>query len=201
MTQRSRIYRRIYEDFYGIKIPKGMHIHHIDGNRDNNDPLNLQMVTPEEHAQIHLERGDPWFNGKKWIQGPKKSNIGRKHSEETKRKMSEAQKGRRHTENTKKLIALKKQEYYKSHVGPRFGMKNTEESKKKTSQSLKGHTHREESKQKMSNSRKGKSPTEYTKKKMSESHKNREHHLRGQKMSEEQKKKISESLKKYFEGR
>jgi hypothetical protein len=49
----SRIYRRIYEDYHGVKIPKGYHIHHIDYDRTNNDPLNLEMLTPDEHAKKH----------------------------------------------------------------------------------------------------------------------------------------------------
>lgn len=46
-------YRKIYEEYYGVKIPKGYHIHHKDFDRKNNDPLNLEMLTPDEHAQKH----------------------------------------------------------------------------------------------------------------------------------------------------
>lgn len=46
-------YRKIYEEYYNVKIPKGYHIHHKDFNRQNNDPLNLEMLTPDEHAQKH----------------------------------------------------------------------------------------------------------------------------------------------------
>lgn len=46
-------YRKIYEEHYNVKIPKGYHIHHKDFNRQNNDPLNLEMLTPDEHAQKH----------------------------------------------------------------------------------------------------------------------------------------------------
>jgi hypothetical protein len=45
-------YRKIYESYYG-KIPKGYHIHHIDGNPFNNDISNLQCVSAEEHTKIH----------------------------------------------------------------------------------------------------------------------------------------------------
>ena len=39
----------------GLKmaIPKGYEIHHIDGNRKNNSIDNLQLVTIEEHLEIH----------------------------------------------------------------------------------------------------------------------------------------------------
>lgn len=46
-------YRKIYEEYTGVKIPKGYHIHHIDGNHNNNDPKNLEMLTPDEHAKKH----------------------------------------------------------------------------------------------------------------------------------------------------
>lgn len=53
-----KLHRKIYEEFYGIKIPKFMDIHHIDGNHSNNDPLNLKLVTIREHYDIHFSQGD-----------------------------------------------------------------------------------------------------------------------------------------------
>jgi hypothetical protein len=59
---RSSIYRKIWEEHNG-KIPvddKGrtFEIHHIDGNRNNNDISNLLCVSIEEHYAIHLRQGD-----------------------------------------------------------------------------------------------------------------------------------------------
>lgn len=65
----SRVYRKIYEDYHGIKIPKGCHIHHIDGDRSNNHPQNLKLLTPEEHYKIHLHQGDSVAYRGKFIQG------------------------------------------------------------------------------------------------------------------------------------
>ena len=52
-------YRQVWVDHHG-EIPKGHHIHHIlpqsEGGGDNIE--NLQLVTPEEHYDIHYERGD-----------------------------------------------------------------------------------------------------------------------------------------------
>jgi hypothetical protein len=53
-----RIYRKIYEEHHGIKIPKFMEIHHIDGNHDNNNIANLKLVTLQEHYDIHYSQGD-----------------------------------------------------------------------------------------------------------------------------------------------
>lgn len=60
MKKRERkLHRRIWQEANG-PIPEGMHIHHIDGSRENNDLSNLQLVTPEEHYKIHKERGDAY---------------------------------------------------------------------------------------------------------------------------------------------
>jgi len=50
-------YRKIYEEHNG-PIPKGFHIHHIDGNSDNNDPSNLICLSPQEHYDIHYKQQD-----------------------------------------------------------------------------------------------------------------------------------------------
>ena len=44
-----RIHRLVYEAFVG-DIPKGFHIHHKDGNRQNNRIDNLELLHPAEHA-------------------------------------------------------------------------------------------------------------------------------------------------------
>jgi hypothetical protein len=55
-------YRKIYESHFG-PIPKDefgrrYHIHHIDGNRNNNDISNLKCVSIQEHYDIHHAQGD-----------------------------------------------------------------------------------------------------------------------------------------------
>jgi hypothetical protein len=56
------IYRKIYEQHYGL-IPvdddgRTYEIHHIDGNRANNDINNLVSVSIQEHYDIHYKQGD-----------------------------------------------------------------------------------------------------------------------------------------------
>jgi len=51
-------YRKIWELANNKNIPDGCEIHHIDGDKSNNDPSNLKCVTVEEHLQIHLEQED-----------------------------------------------------------------------------------------------------------------------------------------------
>jgi len=58
MRKRKKVnYRKIYEQNYG-PIPRGNEIHHKDGNFANNEPINLQLVTLQEHYNIHKKRGD-----------------------------------------------------------------------------------------------------------------------------------------------
>lgn len=37
---------------------KGYDVHHIDGNKDNNDISNLKLITKEEHREIHNKRNE-----------------------------------------------------------------------------------------------------------------------------------------------
>lgn len=58
----SNYYRKIWEDAYG-PIPKddqgrSYEIHHIDGNRNNNELSNLMCVSIEDHIKIHTNQGD-----------------------------------------------------------------------------------------------------------------------------------------------
>ena len=47
------LHRKIWESHYGKKIPEGYDIHHIDGNKTNNEIWNLQCVEHGKHSQYH----------------------------------------------------------------------------------------------------------------------------------------------------
>lgn len=49
----KRLHRAVWE-FHNGKIPDGCDIHHMDGNRANNDISNLQMLQGEEHGRLHM---------------------------------------------------------------------------------------------------------------------------------------------------
>ena len=49
---RKRIHRYIWEYCNG-EIPKGMHVHHKDGDKSNNDICNFEILNPHKHQSIH----------------------------------------------------------------------------------------------------------------------------------------------------
>lgn len=50
--KRVRLHVYVWEKVNG-KIPKGHHIHHIDRNKQNNEPENLVLMTEEAHRKLH----------------------------------------------------------------------------------------------------------------------------------------------------
>ena len=97
---------------YGWRDGKIWHIHHIDGNKLNNNLNNLQFLTSNEHRKLLH------------------------HSEESKKKISEHYvgfKGKHFSEESKKKSS-------ESHKGLTSGMKGkklSEETKKKLSEAIK----------------------------------------------------------------
>lgn len=51
--KRKRLHVYVWEFETGEKVRRGYHIHHKDGNKDNNDITNLAMITREEHEKLH----------------------------------------------------------------------------------------------------------------------------------------------------
>lgn len=51
---RESLHRDIYTDTYG-PIPAGYHVHHKDGNAENNTPENFELISASDHAKHHYE--------------------------------------------------------------------------------------------------------------------------------------------------
>jgi len=51
-------YRKIWEKYHNKKIPKGCEIHHVDGNKHNNNVKNLLCVSIKKHLEIHKKQKD-----------------------------------------------------------------------------------------------------------------------------------------------
>lgn len=180
-------YRQIWKNYYG-SIPKdengiSYQIHHIDGDRSNNDISNLICISIKEHYKIHLEQGD--FAAAHAIKTKMKNHeqfLGWNHKEETKQKISKSLKGK----YIKSEESIKRQIESKIKNGT---IKLKEETKNKISQSLKGKKRppmSEECKKKIGNSNKGKK---------------RDNGRIGAKHSEESKMKIGEANSKSLKGR
>lgn len=70
-SSKQLLHRAIWEKFHG-PIPEGYNVHHIDGNKLNNDISNLELIHHNKHAQLH----------------------GQNMSDETKSKMSKSKTGK-----------------------------------------------------------------------------------------------------------
>lgn len=53
---RFKTVHRLMWEKYNDQIPEGYHIHHIDGNRLNNNINNLKLVSNSEHSSLHHKK-------------------------------------------------------------------------------------------------------------------------------------------------
>lgn len=51
-------HRVVMERVLNRKLKKGEIVHHIDGNKQNNNPKNLMVMTQSEHIKLHLKQGN-----------------------------------------------------------------------------------------------------------------------------------------------
>lgn len=77
----KKLHRLIYEDYHKVTILDGYHVHHKNGNKEHNYISNLELIDPFSHNKVHHSNKSIGMYGKK-------------HSEETKQKMSNSQKGK-----------------------------------------------------------------------------------------------------------
>ena len=55
-TYGKHTHRIVAEQKLGRKLEKGEIVHHIDGNKRNNNPDNLMVMTQSEHARLHFTK-------------------------------------------------------------------------------------------------------------------------------------------------
>jgi len=56
-TYGRHTHRIVAEQMLGRPLKKGEIVHHIDGNKRNNDPSNLMVMTQSEHCRLHFKKG------------------------------------------------------------------------------------------------------------------------------------------------
>ena len=121
-------------------------IHHIDNNNKNNCLDNLQKMTRAEHTILHNTGRVTSEKCRNAISKANKGHtrwLGKKHSEETKKKMSESHSGENHHlfgkkrdhEICKKISESLKNKY-KTEVHYLVGRKNSKETKMKRAESV-----------------------------------------------------------------
>lgn len=97
------VHRVIWMVANGCDIPEGYDVHHIDGDKHNNSIYNLELIDATIHRSEHAKemtyeiRRNNSLGNKNW--------LSKHHSEETKRKISEANKGYKHSAETKEKMS------------------------------------------------------------------------------------------------
>lgn len=124
-----------------LNVPKGYVLHHIDENMKYENPM--RYIQWREEDVVPMSKGE--HTRLHW--------TGRQHTEETRRKMSEAKKGYVPTEETKKKLSEAltgrnlseehKRKLSESHKGKSYGPLS-EEHKKAIGEAHKGMKHTEE---------------------------------------------------------
>lgn len=71
---RKKLHRLIYEDYHKVTLLSTTDIHHIDGNKLNNNIENLEAISHGEHSRRHMCEYNPM--------------LGENHSEKSMIKMS-----------------------------------------------------------------------------------------------------------------
>lgn len=71
-NRREYEHRLVWKQHYG-EIPKGYHIHHINGNKLDNRIENLELINLSEHEKLHAKERN--FCGRKGIEPVNKTPL------------------------------------------------------------------------------------------------------------------------------
>lgn len=168
-------YRKIWESYYG-EIPtdslgRTFDIHHIDGNRSNNDITNLMCLSLEDHYKIHLKQFNETKSEKEFrslvflssrLGKPVEDLSGWLVSDETKNKIRNKLLGSKRPPE----VVKKYQEKLKGYVWKPEDIESRRQGLLRYHKEMTEDT-KNEWRNKLSNSHKGKVITESTKEKLS----------------------------------
>ena len=125
MAKKIKInYRKLCQEHYGYTKEQmiGMDVHHVDGNRDNNHPSNLKLITPKQHSELHNDEfvlwarkgsklGNEAFIKRLREKGPTEKELAHREKMAILRKKGLHRVS--HSEDSKKLIGEKTKERFK----------------------------------------------------------------------------------------
>lgn len=78
------LHRLFYEDFWGVKLPQEIVVHHKDGNKTNNCILNLEAMHITTHSKLHnTGENNVMYNKKHPQEVIEKMSITRSNSNNT----------------------------------------------------------------------------------------------------------------------
>lgn len=100
-TIQKRLHRYVWEHEVGA-IPKGYHIHHIDGDKANNAIDNLAMITASGHERLHGKEAKRKEQSRKNIEHAREYAVKWHKSEEGRKWHSEHSTGRKMKRYAKK---------------------------------------------------------------------------------------------------
>lgn len=172
-----------FRNRYGGSLLKCTHNEHLKKSINKYGIENFEIIPVLEiaYSKEELDRLEDFYitlyNSMNDKYGYNKKGGGSygKHTEETKRKISEKNKGEKnwfygktHTEETRRRLSEIKKGKCSGEKNHMYGKTHTEETRRKLSELNKGKTLSEETKRKISKSQKGRTFSEETKKKFSE---------------------------------
>lgn len=63
--KRTLLHRDVWEHHNGKMIPEGWDIHHVDENKENNSPENLECLPKSEHTRLYSPHNNQYTKGRK----------------------------------------------------------------------------------------------------------------------------------------